>query len=159
LLDTDLASLYGVTVRRLNEQVRRNFRRFPDSFVFHLTFNELRANWSQIATSSKKYRGPGRLPLAFTEHGAIMAATILNSPRAVEMTVYVVRAFVKLRELVASNTELARKLEALERSVATLDAKTRRQFEEVYKAIQALMVPPAAKSRPIGFTADVDKDS
>lgn len=159
LLDTDLASLYGVTVRRLNEQVRRNCRRFPDSFVFHLTINELRTNWSQIATSSKKYRGPGRLPLAFTEHGAIMAATILNSPRAVEMTVYVVRAFVKLRELVASNTELARKLEALERSVATLDVRTRRQFEEVYKAIQALMVPPAAKSRPIGFTADVDKDS
>lgn len=77
-----------------------------------------------------------------------MAATILNSPRAVEMTVYVVRAFVKLRELLASNTELARKLEALEKSVATLDARTRRQFEEVYKAIRALMAPPAAKSRP-----------
>lgn len=157
LLDTDLASLYGVTVRRLNEQVRRNSKRFPDSFVFHLTFNELRTNWSQVATSSKKYRGPGRLPLAFTEHGAIMAATILNSPRAVEMTVYVVRAFVKLRELLASNTELARKLEVLEESVATLDARTRRQFEEVYKAIRALMAPPAAKTRPIGFTAELDR--
>ena len=159
LLDTDLASLYGVTVRRFNEQVRRNSKRFPDGFVFHLTFNELRTNWSQVATSSKKYRGPGRLPLVFTEHGAIMAATILNSPRAVEMTVYVVRAFVKLRELLASNTELARKLEALEKSVATLDARTRRQFEEVYRAIRALMAPPATKSRPIGFTADVDKDA
>lgn len=156
LLDTDLASLYGVTVKRLNEQVRRNAKRFPGSFVFHLTFNELRTNWSQIATSSKKYRGSGRLPLAFTEHGAIMAATILNSPRAVEMIVYVVRAFVKLRELLASNTELARKLEALEKSVATLDARTRRQFDEVYKAIRALMTPPGVKSRPIGFTAKLE---
>lgn len=158
LLDTDLARLYGVTVRRLNEQFRRNRSRFPGSFVFHLTFNELRTNWSQIATSSKKYRGPSRLPLAFTEHGAIMAATILNSPRAVEMTVYVVRAFVKLRELLASNTELARKLAALEKSVASLDATTRRQFEEVYAAIRALMAPPASKSRPIGFTVDLDGD-
>lgn len=87
-----------------------------------------------------------------------MAATVLNSPRAVEMSVYVVRAFVKLRELLASNTELARKLEALEKSVATLDTRTRRQFEEVYKAIRALMTPPASKSRPIGFTADLDED-
>ena len=86
-----------------------------------------------------------------------MAATILNSPRAVERTVYVVRAFVKLRELLASNTELARKLEALEKSVARLDARTRRKFEEVYSAIRALMAPPATKSRPIGFTAALDK--
>ncbi len=87
-----------------------------------------------------------------------MAATVLNSPRAVEMSVYVVRAFVKLREVLASNTELARKLEALEKSVATLDAKTRKQFEEVYRAIRALMAPPAARSRPIGFTAKFDHD-
>lgn len=86
-----------------------------------------------------------------------MAATVLNSPRAVEMSVYVVRAFVKLRELLASNTELARKLEALEKSVATLDAKTRKQFEEVYGAIRALMTPPAPKPRPIGFTAEIAK--
>jgi hypothetical protein len=87
-----------------------------------------------------------------------MAATVLHSPRAVEMSVYVVRAFVKLREVLASHTELALKLEALEKSVATLDARTRRQFEEVYAAIRALMAPPAVKSRPIGFTADLDKD-
>lgn len=87
-----------------------------------------------------------------------MVATVLNSPRAVEMSVYVVRAVVKLRELLASNTELARKLEALEKSVATLDATTRRQFEEVYTAICALMKPPASKSRPIGFTADLDEE-
>ncbi len=86
-----------------------------------------------------------------------MAATVLNSPRAVEMSVYVVRAFVRLRVVLASNTEHARKLEALEKSVATQDARTRRQFEEVYSAIRALMAPPVKESRPIGFTADLDK--
>lgn len=98
------------------------------------------------------------MPFAFTEHGALMAAAVLNSPQAVEMSVYVVRAFVKLRHVLASNTELASKLEALEKSVATLDARTRRQFEEVYTAIRALMAPSAAKSRPIGFTADLGKE-
>ena len=88
-----------------------------------------------------------------------MTATILNSPRAVEMSVYVVRAFVKMRDVLASNTELAGKLAALEKSVATLDAKTRRQFEEVYGAIRALMAPAATKSRPIGFTANVEEES
>jgi phage regulator Rha-like protein len=96
-------------------------------------------------------------PLAFTEHGAFMAAAILNSPRAVEMSVYVVRAFVKLRQVLASNTELARKLEVLEKSVATLDAKMRKQFEEVYGAIRALMKPVVPTSRPIGFTADLEQ--
>jgi len=104
-----------------------------------------------------KHRNPRYLPLAFTEHGAIMAATVLNSPRAVEMSVYVVRAFVKLREVLASNTELARKLAVLEKSVATLDATTRRQFEEVYAAIRALMTPRTIKPRPIGFTADLEE--
>lgn len=159
LLDADLAKLYGVPTRRLNEQVRRNRNRFPDDFMFQLTINELQVNRSQFATGSRKHRDPRFLPLAFTEHGAIMAATVLTSPRAVEMSVYVVRAFVKLREVLASNAELARKLEALEKSVATLDARTRRQFEDVYMAIRALMAPPAAKSRPIGFTADLDVDA
>ncbi len=158
LLDTDLAKLYGVKPKRLNEQVRRNRAKFPGDFAFQLEFNELRQNWSQIATSSKKYRGPKRPPLAFTEHGAIMAAMVLNSPRAVEMSVYVVRAFVKLREVLASNVDLARKLEALEKSVTALDADTRKQFEEVYGAIRALMMPAVQKSRPIGFTADLTKD-
>ncbi len=158
LLDTDLAALYGVQTRRLNEQVRRNQGRFPSDFMFLLKISELQINRSQIATGSRKHRDPRFMPFAFTEHGAIMAATVLNSPRAVEMSVYVVRAFVKLREVLASNTELARKLEALEKSVATLDATTRRQFEEVYMAIRALMAPPVNKSRPIGFTAEVEKD-
>ena len=86
-----------------------------------------------------------------------MAASVLNSPRAVEVSVYIVRAFVKLQQVLASNTKLARQLEELQKSVATLDARTRKQFEEVYRAIRALMAPPAAESRPIGFTADIGK--
>jgi len=153
----DLAALYDVSPKRLNEQVRRNRNRFPADFVFYLDVNELRHLRSQFATS--RWGGRRYMPLAFTEHGAIMAAMVLNSPRAVEMSVYVVRAFVKLREVFATNTELARKLEALEESVATLDVEMRRQFEEVYAAIRALMAPPAVKSRSIGFTADLDEDS
>ncbi len=155
LLDADLAKLYGVPTERLNQQVRRNRAKFPPDFVFRLKLRELRDNRLQIAGGSQKHRDPRYLPLAFTEHGAIMAATVLNSPRAVQMSVYVVRAFVKLREVLAANEDLARKLEALEKSVATLDAGTRKQFEEVYRAIRALMTPPAPKSRPIGFTADI----
>ncbi len=108
---------------------------------------------SPFATS--RWGGKRKPPLAFTEHGAIMAATVLNSPRAVEMSVYVVRAFVKLRQVLASNLDLARKLEALEKSVAALDAGTKRQFHEVYRAIRALMMPVTPKTRPIGFTADL----
>ncbi len=156
LLDANLAALYGVTARRLNEQVRRNRARFPEDFAFYLNINEIRILKSQFATSS--WGGKRKPPLVFNEHGAIMAATVLNSPRAVEMSIYVVRAFVKLREVLASNTELARKLEALEKSVATLDARTRKQFEDVYTAIRALMAPPAVKARRIGFTADLDED-
>jgi phage regulator Rha-like protein len=159
LLDSDLAELYGVSPKRLNEQVRRNRERFPEDFVFLIEIKELRNLRSQFATLKGVWGRHRKYPhVAFTEHGAIMAATVLNSPRAVEMSVYVVRAFVKLRELLASNTELARKLEALEKSVETLDARTRKQFEEVYRAIRALMAPPAAKSRPIGFTVDLDGD-
>lgn len=156
LLDADLAELYGVRTERLNQQVRRNRLRFPDDFVFQLNFNELRGNRLQIASGSRKHRNPRYAPLAFTEHGAIMAATVLNTARAVETSVYVVRAFVKLRQLLASNVELARKLEDLEKSIASLDARTRREFEEVYAAIRALMTPSPPKSRAIGFTADIE---
>lgn len=155
LLDAELAELYGVTTRRLNEQVRRNRKRFPDDFLFELTAAESANLKSHFATSS--WGGRRKLPLAFTEHGAIMAATILNSPRAVEMSVYVVRAFVRLREVLASNKDLARKLTTLERSLVVLDLKTQRQFKEVYDAIRALMTPPAPKRRGIGFTADLDE--
>jgi len=122
LLDAELAALYGVTTKRLNEQVKRNSARFPEDFLFRLTRAETEAlNRSQIATGSQKHRDPRFPPYAFTEHGAIMAATVLNSPRAVEMSVYVVRAFVKLREMLASNKELVQKLNELERKLQSHD--------------------------------------
>jgi hypothetical protein len=117
LLDAELAILYGVTTKRFNEQVRRNRERFPADFMFQLSAQEAEALRSQIATSNALPRGRGGrryLPYAFTEHGAIMAASILNSSRAVEVSVYVVRAFVQLRELLASNKELARRFAQLE---------------------------------------------
>jgi hypothetical protein len=160
LLDAELAALYGVTTKRLNEQVRRNRRRFPVDFLFQLSPEEATVLRSQFATL-KSGRGRHRkyLPYAFTEHGAIMAAIILNSPRAVEMSVYVVRAFVKLRELVSANRALARKLQALERSLLALDLKTQRRFKGVYDAIRALTSEPTSKRRGIGFTADLDSKS
>lgn len=107
LIDADLAALYGVQTRRLNEQVRRNKARFPEDFIFELSAGEFANLKSQIATSS--WGGRRKLPLAFTEHGAIMAATVLNTPRAGEVSVYVVRAFVKLRELVSSHQRAGQK--------------------------------------------------
>ena len=142
LIDSDLAAMYGVSTRRFNEQVRRNRDRFPDDFAFDLTDQEVRNLKSQFATSSWMtcaHGGRRKRPWVFTEHGAIMAATILNSPRAAQMSVYVVRAFVKLRQALASTSALARRMEALERSVAALDADTRKQFDQVYEAILGLM--------------------
>ena len=140
LLDQDLALLYGVTIKRLNQQVRRNMKKFPSDFLFQLEADEADSLRMHFATL-KKSRGAHRkhAPLVFTEHGAIMAATVLSSPRAVQMSVYVVRAFVKLREMLASNSTLARRLETLERSVAALDADSRKQFDQVYEAILGLM--------------------
>jgi hypothetical protein len=142
LLDSQLAVLYGVTTKRLNEQVRRNIDRFPDDFLFTLTAEELASVNPNLELPNDPPKGRGgrrNPPMAFTEHGAIMAATILNSPRAVQMSVYVVRAFVKLRQALASNTALARRMQALERSVAALDADIRKQFDQVYEAILGLM--------------------
>jgi len=133
--------------------VRRNRSRFPADFLFELSAEEFANLKSHFATSS--WGGRRKLPWAFTEHGAIQAANVLNSPRAIAMGIYVVRAFVQLREVLASNKDLARKLAALERSLVALDLKTRSQFKEVYEAIRALMNPPPPKRRSIGFTADL----
>jgi len=156
LLDEQLAALYCVSTKALNQAVRRNRARFPEDFMLQLTAAEWAALRSQFVTLEK---GRGRhrkyLPYAFTEHGAIMAATVINSQRAVQMSLYVVRAFVKLREAFASNALLAEKLERLERSVVLLDAKTRREFQEVYTAIRALTNLPEPHKRSIGFTADL----
>ncbi len=156
MLDVDLAELYGIGTGRFNEQVRRNRGRFPDDFMFQLTNQEAERLRSQIAISIGETRQAGRggrryLPLAFTEHGAIMAATILNTPQATEVSVFVVRAFVRLREMVATNKELAKKLDELERRVSHHDEA----ITSIVKAIRELATPPEPKpKRRIGFVSD-----
>ncbi len=159
LLDSDLAQLYGVETRRLNEQVRRNPDRFPGDFMFQLDDDEYASLISQFATSKSGRGGRRKLPLAFTEHGALMAATVLNSTRAVEMSLYVVRAFVQLREVLATHKELAARLAELESKTELLALRhdnladnTRAQLKQVFEAIRQLMAPPEpAKKHPIGF--------
>ena len=142
ILDRDLADIYGVTTKRLNEQVKRNIKRFPEDFMFQLTTDELEEMRSQIATASKRnVRFP---PYVFTEHGAIMAANVLSSERAVEASVQVIRAFVKLRQMLTSNAELSKKVEALEKKYDT-------QFKVVFDAIKKLMMPPDKPKENIGF--------
>jgi len=158
LLDAELAELYGVPTKALNQAVKRNAERFPEDFMFRLSQAEAEAlNRSQLVTGSQKHRDPRFSPSAFTEHGAMMAAMILNSPRAVETSVYVVRAFVKLRELLASNRELARRFEQLEARVEKLVAHDQ-ALGVILSAIRKLMPPPPEppKNRPIGFTADLE---
>ncbi|MDD5543824.1 MAG: ORF6N domain-containing protein [Acidobacteriia bacterium] len=144
MLDVDLARIYKVTTARLNQQVKRNQNRFPEDFGFRLTCPEFANLMLQIATSSSGYGGRRKLPYVFTEHGAIMAANVLNSPAAIQAGVHVVRAFVKLRELLSANKDLARKLAELERKY---DA----QFKGVFDAIRQLMTSPEPKRRVIGF--------
>jgi len=160
LLDTELADLYGVSTKRLNEQVKRNVERFPEDFLFRLSAAEVEMlNRSQIATGSRKHRNPRFPPFAFTEHGAIMASMVLNSPHAVEMSVYVVRAFVKLRELLSSNRELARRFAQLETRLDKKLTEHDQQIAAILSAIRQLMHPPAPKRRGIGFTADFEEKS
>ena len=148
MLDSDLAELYDVTTKRLNEQVRRNIERFPEDFIFQLTDEEYKILRSQIATSNIIHGGRRYIPYAFTEHGAIMAATILNSPKAVEMSIFVVRAFVKLREIISGNKELALKLNELENKYEKHD----KDIKAIIDAIRQLMTPPEKTKRKIGFT-------
>ena len=152
ILDADLAALYGVPTKRLNEQVKRNARRFPEDFCFQLTSEEakeLQSNRSQIATGSWRHRDPRSRPYAFTEHGAIQAANIINSETAIEMGVQVVRAFVRLRQLFADHRALARKLGELEQRVGGHDA----QLAAVIDALRQLAAgdPAPRHRRKIGF--------
>jgi hypothetical protein len=147
MLDADLAELYGVETKRLNEQVRRNSERFPEDFMFRLTAeekSEVVANCDHLA----KLKFSPSLPYAFTEHGTIMAASVLNSPRAIETSVHVVRAFVHMRELLSGHKELAQKLAQLERKVGAHD----KAIAEIINTIRQLMAPSEPnKKRPIGF--------
>jgi len=160
ILDADLAGLYGVTTRRLNEQAKRNAERFPPDFMFQLTAEEAESMRSQTVTTSAtaptmrsqfataSKRNLRYRPHAFTEHGAIMAASVLNSQRAIDVSVYVVRAFVRLRQVLATHAELSRRLDELERKVGAHDEA----IQTLVSAIRQLMgPPPRPKRRPIGF--------
>ena len=147
ILDSALAELYGASVKRLNQQVNRNRERFPSDFMFQITPREFAALRLQFATSNKKRGGRRSLPYAFTEHGAIMAATVLNSDQAVEMSVFVVRAFVRLRAMLATNKELAGKIEELETHMETHDGAIR----EIFHVIKRLMNPHRSRRSKIGF--------
>lgn len=148
ILDADLAGLYGVSTKRLNEQVKRNHERFPADFMFRLTAAEDRSLKSQFATSNVGRGGKRKLPLVFTEHGAIMAANVLNSARAVAASVLVVRAFVRLRHLTESHREIVAKLQELEQRVGRHDGA----IQDIVTAIRRLMdPPPERRRRRIGF--------
>ena len=144
ILDADLAELYGVSTARLNQQVRRNIARFPEDFAFLLTKKEFDNLKLHIATSSSGWGGRRKPPLAFTEHGALMAANVLKTPMAIHASLQVVRTFVRLRRMLADHKELARKLAALE-------SKYDHQFKVVFDAIRELMTPPEKPRRKIGF--------
>lgn len=147
IVDADMAAFYGVPTKRLNEQVKRNKDRFPDDFMFQLSAeekSEVVANCGHLS----KLKYSSFLPYAFTEHGAIMAANVLNSPRAIEVSVYIVRAFVKLRQMIAENKELSRKIVQIERHLADHDE----QIIELVKAIKQFLKPdPLPKKRRIGY--------
>lgn len=156
LLDTDLAVLYGIPTKRFNEQVKRNLNRFPSDFMFRLSEEEFDDLRSHFATSNKKptQRGGRRyLPYVFTEHGAIMAATILNSPIATEVAVYVVRAFVQLRETLTSHKELTKRLDELESKIERKIITHDEAIANILKTIRQLMAPPEKSKRSIGFIA------
>ena len=148
ILDRDLAELYRVPVKRLNEQVKRNQARFPSDFLFQLNRREYESLRSQFATSNARRGGRRYLPHAFTEHGAIMAATVLNSKRAVEISVFVVRAFVRLREMLATNRQIAAKISELEQRLESHDET----ILDLIEALRNLMTPPKAPRRKIGFS-------
>ena len=153
MLDVDLAALYGVETRVLVQAVKRNIRRFPDDFMFQLTDDEWEILRSQFVIS--KGRGGRRYaPYAFTEHGALMLASVLNSERAVEIGVLVVRAFIRLRVILANNKELANRLEDMERKLSTHD----QAITGLIDAVRQLMAPPVKKKRSIGFIVEQEDD-
>lgn len=160
ILDSDLAALYEVPTGRFNETVKRNGTKFPADFMWTLTAEEWAALRSQIAIL-KTSRGQHRkyLPTVFTEHGAIMAATLLNSPRAVQVSVYVVRAFVEQRELLASSQEWARQLHALEQRIEKKLGSHDQAITGLIDTLRQLMAPPDPPKRPIGFVTPKENNN
>lgn len=156
LLNAELGALYGVTTSRLNQQVRRNRERFPGDFMFRVTTAENSRLMLQIATSKPRRGGRRKPPLAFTEHGAIMAATVLNSRAAVEMSVYVVRAFGRLKQLLTSNAELAKRVDELEVQIARRLGGQDSVIAGILATVRQLASAPSRRHRRIGFTAPLD---
>jgi hypothetical protein len=147
MLDRDLATLYGVETRTLNQAVRRNINRFPEDFMFQLTTEEME-NWkSQIVISNKEKMGLRKRPYAFTENGVAMLSSVLSSERAVEVNIQIMRTFTRLREMILTHKELAHKLAQLERKIGKHDD----EIKTIFNAIRQLMVPPEPKKRKIGF--------
>lgn len=144
ILDSDLAALYNVPTKRLNEQVRRNPDRFPEDFMFQLTEVEADSLRSQFATSNTPRGGRRYLPYAFTEHGALMAANVLNNQTAITVSLEIVRTFIRLRQILVVHQDLKRKVEALE-------TKYDSQFRVVFDAVKQLITPPDSKRRRIGI--------
>ena len=163
MIDVDLAALYGVETKRLNEQVKRNRERFPADFLFQLTSTE-KAEVVANCDHLQKLKFSKVLPYAFTEHGAIQAANVMASSQAVEMGIYVVRAFVHLREALSTNADVAKRLaelemktESLELSHDTFSRNTRLQLRQLLDAVRELTTPPDPLKRPIGFLTHEDK--
>jgi hypothetical protein len=147
MLDSDLARLYGVPTFYLNQQVRRNKKRFPNDFMFQVTAKEMEALRLHFAIS-KKGRGGRRYPgLVFTEHGVAMLSSVLNSEKAIKINIQIMRTFTRLRQLMASNADLAKKIDELEKKYDS-------QFQIVFKAIRKLWMPVKTKHKRIGFTTD-----
>ncbi len=150
MLDSDLARIYGVTTKRLNEQVRRNKKRFPPDFMFQLTKKEAESLRSHFATSNDRRGGRRYVPFVFTEHGAVMLSAVLNSAVAVEASVQIARAFVKLKQMVNTRKELAKRLDTLEHELKNHGTQIRSLFD----AIKELMEPPPKPGRKIGFLSE-----
>ena len=147
MLDSDLAQLYGVTTKRLNEQVARNCERFPEDFAYQLTQQEVTNLRSQIATSSLSHGGPRYLPWVFTEHGVAMLSSVLRSPTAVRVNIEIMRAFVRLRRLMATPGELVEQLTRLAQTVQLHDE----QIQSIIEVLKAMQERPEPPRRPIGF--------
>lgn len=150
MLDADLVELYGVETRIIVRNVKRNLERFPEGFMFQLTAEENDALRSQIGISKQGRGGRRYLPYAFTEHGVAMLSSVLHSKQAIQVNIAIINTFVRLREMLSSNVELARKLAALERKYDT-------QFKAVFDAIRQLMTPPQPERRAIGFQTGAKK--
>lgn len=151
MLDRHLAELYDVPTSRLNEQVKRNIKRFPSDFMFQLTSSEFNNLISQFAISSTGWGGIRKLPNAFTEQGIAMLSGVLHSQRAIDVNIAIMRAFVKLREILATHKELADRLSELERRMGKKDQEVMALFEAIRKLMQP---PPEKPKRPMGFVAD-----